>query len=270
MAGLRRARQAARRREAEAMAMEERRMRELLQAEARQAAGERRRMAEEERWMRVWCGFMALERERAEYEARGMAAEEQLARALHRAERARQEAAREEAEREAMAAQDRDARMLQSAWQAEREVRRAVVVQKRLAMQLLARPASTSKEGQGGDRWRGPGVEEAGGLLAGPAHVEDQLLRWAREAAGGGDEAAANRSAASYMCRRYAEWRAAMGPHLRLLLQGKPPQQPPLPRPAAASRAQAGASSGAPGHRLSLETLQVRRADEKAWHHVIW
>ena len=127
-------------------------------------------------------------------------------------------------------------------------------------MQLLARPTSTQKQEEGGDRWRGPGVEEAGGLLAGPAHVEDQLLRWAREAAGGGEEAAANRSAASYMCQRYGEWRAAMGPHLRLLLlQGKPPQQPPLlPRPAAASRAQASASSGGPGHRLSLETLQVR------------
>lgn len=143
-------------------------------------------MVEEERSMRLYLSYMAMEAERALYEARGMAAEEKLGRAVRqREERDREEVELrkrregEERERRGMEREEECGRNLVHKWRAAAEERAVARAQRTLAQRLLGGDVKGRGEESKGDVWLGPGVEDCGGLY--PPELEGQLITWARE-----------------------------------------------------------------------------------------
>lgn len=183
-----------------------------------------------------------MEAERALYEARGMAAEERLGRAVkQREEREREEEEGrkrregEERERQGMQREEECGRSLVHRWKAAAEERAIARAQRALAQRLLGgaggKGQGKGKESGGGklppgqkqdlgDVWLGPGVEDCGGLY--PPELEGQLITWAREQR----RALDGHSGSAAMAWGHQQWKTQHDAQTHNYI----PQQPAMPQ----------------------------------------
>ena len=106
---------------------------------------ERRRMAEEERWMKLYIRSVALEQERENFESRRMELEDRLGMRIRQEEQARIRAVKarvlaevETAERRKMAKEDELSAKMQGTWQKDDMERQEAKAQRDLAKSLIA------------------------------------------------------------------------------------------------------------------------------------